>query len=258
MKGMEVGGPEMTTVQEAPGADPKLAARFTRELELVRQPVFDLRAGEISHHELLLRVRVRGGLESPAKYLTDLKRAGESAALDAWVVERAASLIRPDESGRPQFEVNLSSEGALDPELSDHVTNLLAARGASAGALIVEIDDTGVDEAGMAHFRRRLFKLGHHFTLDEFERSGLNTLTRLRSLPFDFIKVDGEFVRGVAANPDDQAIVRRIAEIVRNVGRRTVAMHVQDEATVGVLRELGVDLGQGFFLGLPERLPDNG
>ena len=253
----EIGTEEPASPAEDSAQEAQLTARFDRELALVRQPVVDLQSGEASHHELLLRVRGRRGrLESPGSFLAGLKREGHSAVLDRWVVARAVRLIDSRAHG-PQLEVNLSTDSALNSEFSEYVSELLAVQGASAGALIIETDDNRVDGMKMAHFSRRLFKLGHHFTLEQFERSGLNALSRLRTLPFDLIKIDGEFIRELPSSPDDQAIVRRITTIVSNVGRKTVAMHVQDEETLEILKEIGVDLGQGYHLGLPERVSDS-
>lgn len=81
---------------------------------------------------------------------------------------------------------------------------------------------------------------------------GFSSLYYLRHLPVDYLKIDASFVRGLATDPQDRQIVRAIAELARDLGRATVAEGVEDAATLEVVRALGVDYAQGYYIGRPE------
>ncbi len=97
--------------------------------------------------------------------------------------------------------------------------------------------------------------LGCHFALDDFG-SGLSSFAYLKSLPIDYIKIDGVFVRDIVKDPVNAAMVRSINEVGQMMGKKTVAEFVEDEATLGVLRNIGVDYVQGYLLGRPRPIDE--
>jgi EAL domain-containing protein (putative c-di-GMP-specific phosphodiesterase class I) len=225
--------------------------------ELMRQPIFDLSDGRISHYELLLRLRTPGGgLISPGEFASIVKRLGAEERVDNWVAARAVLMLDPTrEDDGPQLEINLSAETVLSEGFLDQLSDALEHRGVSPNALIVEVaQGEHVDPKEMGRFARRNFRLATHFQAIDFERTGFNELNRLRALPFDLIKIDGEFIRDLPTNPSDQGIVDRIGRMVSGFGRRAVAMHVEDLKTVRLLQASGIEFGQGYYLGRPKQL----
>jgi EAL domain-containing protein (putative c-di-GMP-specific phosphodiesterase class I) len=99
-----------------------------------------------------------------------------------------------------------------------------------------------------------LESLGCEFALDDFG-AGYGSFFYLKHLPFDYLKIDGEFVRGVASNRADQILVKSLVQIARELGKRTIAEFVEDQATLDMLRVLGVDFAQGYHIGRPAALP---
>jgi EAL domain-containing protein (putative c-di-GMP-specific phosphodiesterase class I) len=100
-----------------------------------------------------------------------------------------------------------------------------------------------------------LIDLGCEFAIDDFG-SGYSSLSYLKHLPMQYIKIDGAFVRKLTDSEFDQTIVRAVAEVAKVTGKRTIAEFVGDEATLEMLRKLGIDYAQGFLVGKPsERLP---
>ena len=91
--------------------------------------------------------------------------------------------------------------------------------------------------------------------LDDFG-SGLSSYAYLRNLPVDFLKIDGLFVKDIARDPMDRAMVRSINEIGHLMDKRTIAEFVEDDAVIAVLREIGVDFAQGYAIGRPRPLAD--
>ena len=97
-------------------------------------------------------------------------------------------------------------------------------------------------------FMTRLKALGCRFALDDFG-SGLSSFAYLKALPVDYLKIDGVFIRGIANNPINRAMVKAINEVGHVMGICTVAEYVEDDNTLAVVRELGVDYAQGYAVG---------
>jgi EAL domain-containing protein (putative c-di-GMP-specific phosphodiesterase class I) len=99
-------------------------------------------------------------------------------------------------------------------------------------------------------FAERLASLGCRLALDDFG-SGFGSFYYLKHLPFDYLKIDGDFVRNLCSTPVDQAVVRSIVQIAKSVGYETIAEFVADEPTLQAVREYGVHFAQGFHIGAP-------
>ena len=141
----------------------------------------------------------------------------------------------------------------------------------SGATLLVWMRESGVDPVNLVlevtettavanipraqQFAARLAELGCRFALDDFG-AGFGSFYYLKHLPFDLLKIDGEFVRSCTTSPTDQLLVRAAVDIARGLGKKTIAEYVGDDATVELLRELGVDYAQGFHIGRPEPLAE--
>ncbi len=227
---------------------------------LFQQPVVDLATGLPKSHELLLRMRGEDGeLIPPAAFLPIAERSGLIAEIDRWVVRRAiATLQRQRELGRPlRLAVNLSGASVSDPDLLDAIQAELLACPPEPGSLTFEVTETAaiVNIEQARAFAAMLAELGCELALDDFG-AGFGSFYYLKRLPFDYLKIDGDFIRQLTTSHQDQLVVRAIVAIARGLGKRTVAEFVGDEATLVLLRELGVDDGQGFHLGRPAPLEE--
>ncbi|HEY2637029.1 MAG TPA: EAL domain-containing protein, partial [Solirubrobacteraceae bacterium] len=230
--------------------------RFT----LYQQPIVDLGTGRIAAHELLLRmVDDRGEIIPPGAFLPVAERCGLVQDIDRWVVRTGIrTLAREQAAGRRvRFEVNLSGASVTDPDLEHFIEVELAASGADPAGLVFELTETAaivnVDRA--RRFATRLGELGCEFALDDFG-AGFGSFYYLKHLPFDYLKIDGDFVRTLSQSREDQHVVKAIVEIASGMGKKTVAEFVGDEETVAMLADFGVDFGQGYFLGRPGPLAD--
>jgi EAL domain-containing protein (putative c-di-GMP-specific phosphodiesterase class I) len=225
--------------------------------ELVRQPIVELVTGQVSHHELLLRMRdADGEMIRPGDFASTIRDLGADEQIDHWVTARAVMMLVPTmPDWGAQLEINLSAKTVLSSGFFEQLTSALNRRQVDPDSLIVEVaQGDQVDPEKMHHFMRRRFRLAHHFSLLDFESHGFDSLNKLRSLPYDMVKIDGEFIRDLPNNRSDQSVVTKVARMVTGQGRRTVALHVEDAETVKLLKEAGVDYGQGYFLGQPESL----
>jgi len=224
--------------------------------ELLAQPVMALRSREIALHELLLRVRdEHGELCGPEAFMPVAERFDLIEAIDRWVLRRALAIQR--EGGETlSLSVNLSGR-SIGPGVVELLERELMAGGVDPGRLIVEVTETAaIADIHRAYtFAEALGRLGFQVALDDFG-AGLGAFSSLRQLPIDYLKIDGEFVGGLARNPVDREIVKAIVLLARSVGRHTIAEFVPDAETLELLAELGVDLAQGFHIGHPRPVGD--
>ncbi len=227
-------------------------------LVLHAQPVIETATGRTTQHELLVRmVDDHGDLIAPGSFLAIAERFGLIRELDRRVVTTAIRMLGEQRAAgrRPTVEINISGHSLGDPQLAAHIGRELRATGVQATQLIFEVTETtavGNITAARA-FAQRLGELGCRFALDDFG-AGFGSFYYLKHLPFDFIKIDGEFVRNCATDRSDRLVIAAVVQLARGMGKRTIAEFVGDDATLTALRELGVDYAQGFHLGRPAPL----
>ncbi len=228
---------------------------------LQAQPIVALGVlGAPPRYELLIRMKGEGDdLIAPASFLGAAERFGLIADIDRWVVGQAIALLTEHHAAGSDLclEVNLSGRSVTDPELAAMVERAVAAGGFDPSRLVFEITETAAIEnvVEARAFAERIRALGCRFALDDFG-AGFGSFYYLKHLPFDFLKIDGEFVKGLATGRTDQLVVRSIVEIARGLGKETIAEFVGDDETVALLRSMGVDHGQGYHLGRPGPLPE--
>jgi EAL domain-containing protein (putative c-di-GMP-specific phosphodiesterase class I) len=223
--------------------------------ELHCQPIIDLDTDLASQWELLLRLPGEGGeLIMPAQFLYTAERSGLIFEIDRWVVGEAIRLIA-EQSGRGRdvrLEVNISGRSVGDPALLALVESGIGETGIDPANLVLEVTETAaianMDRA--RGFATQLQSLGCRFALDDFG-AGFGSFYYLKHIPFDYVKIDGEFIRNLPASSTDQLILDSIVQMSKGLGKHTIAEFVGDDQTVEVLKDHGVDYGQGFHLGRP-------
>jgi len=222
------------------------------QLVLYSQPILDLGSGSAIGEELLIRMRGdRGELLPPASFLPTAERFGLVRELDLWVVTRAAGLAA---AGRT-VSVNLSGRSIGDRRLTELVAAQLAWNGRRPGEVIFEITETAATQGveDLSDFATRLERTGSPVAIDDFG-TGFGSLTYLKHLPVRFLKIDMEFVKGMASSVRDRRVVKAIVTIAEGLGMRTIAEGVEDGLTLAMLREYGVSCAQGHYLGRPSPL----
>jgi EAL domain-containing protein (putative c-di-GMP-specific phosphodiesterase class I) len=224
------------------------------------QPIVDMDSGRIGQYELLLRmVDTDGEVIGPGRFLPVAERFDLIGDLDRWVVRRAIAMLAEATAAGHDItvEVNLSGRSTGDTELLALIEEQLRDSAVDPARLIFEITETtAVSNIPAAqHFSSRLADLGCRFALDDFG-AGFGSFYYLKHLPFDYLKIDGEFVRECAQNRTDQLVIEAVVGIARGLGKRTVAEQAGDDATLQLLREMGVDQAQGYFIGGPAPLEE--
>ena len=207
----------------------------------------------------LLQLRDESGKEiSPGAFLPAAERYGLANRLDRWVVETAFDWLDRYRGRLPALEacsINLSGHSLGDPAFLDFVCASLDEFRLPPELICFEITETATigNLPGATRFLGTLGGRGCRFALDDFG-SGLSSFAYLKTLPVQYLKIDGAFVRGIARDPIDLAMVRSINDVGRVMGKHTIAEFVDSEAVLRKLREIGVDYAQGHYVGKPRPL----
>jgi diguanylate cyclase (GGDEF)-like protein/PAS domain S-box-containing protein len=235
---------------------------------LYRQPILPLQEGapEHPHFEVLVRmIDAAGNVLPPMAFMPAAERYNLLTSVDRWVITtlvkfladevKAGRIVRDLESVEEGgfYTVNLSGASMSDNSFPEFLRKLLAEEDLPRGLLCFEVTETtaiaNLNKA--AELMHELKALGCTFALDDFG-IGMSSFAYLKYLPVNILKIDGTFVKDMASDQMDFAIVEAINRIAHILGIRTVAEFVEDEVTLGKLKGLGVDFGQGFFIAKPE------
>jgi len=225
-----------------------------------RQPIMTLHDRSVSRYELLARLLDRHGEATmPRVFMPTAERTGAVREIDRRMISYAIALISAAELVHEtvSYEVNVSARSLGDPDLLPMISRELAISGIDPASLVFEITETAAI-ANMDQVRRfaaTLRDLGCGFALDDFG-AGFASFYYLKHVPLDWIKIDGDFVLDLTSNSTDQLVVRHIAEMARSLGLGTIAEFVKDIETLDLLCDLGVDCGQGCYIGDPEPIPN--
>ncbi|MCA1979144.1 MAG: EAL domain-containing protein [Thiobacillus sp.] len=212
------------------------------------------------HVELLLRmVDEDGTLILPMAFIPAAERYFVMPSLDQWVIEETLRLCqRYFGAGREAqthclFAVNLSGASLKDPSFRDMLLARLEADPAVGPHLCFEITETAAigNLSVVNGFIEAMRSYGCSFALDDFG-SGLSSFNYLKNLSVDYLKIDGAFVRDIVNNPVDRSMVEAVHRIGHQLGLKTVAEFVESDATLALLRQIGVDFVQGNGVHAPE------
>lgn len=216
------------------------------------QPKQELHTGQLRGGEMLARWNhpERGPL-SPGDFIPLVESAGETAGLTLYMVRRAMEEVArwPVLAWQPTLSVNAGANDLADDALVDAIIETVGDRG---HALILEVTETDLMHAPgrVADALPKLRAHGVHISLDDFG-TGHSTLTKLRRLAPEELKIDRSFIAGLLDSRSDQAIVRGVLQIAHDVGARVTAEGIEDAETLQWLREAGCDMAQGFAISPP-------
>jgi EAL domain-containing protein (putative c-di-GMP-specific phosphodiesterase class I) len=223
------------------------------------QPILDLKQNEVRQYELLLRLRTDARAEplTPSSFLYVAERFNLIQELDCWVARQAIQLI--GEYGRAgrrlMLHVNLSGKSISDPRVAAFIEEAISDAGIDPSCLVFELTETtaitNIEDAKA--FAHRLRIRGCRLALDDFG-AGFGSFYYLKNFPFDYFKIDGDFIRGIVASPMDQLLVEAIVGIAQGMGKKTIAEFVPDDDTRRLLERSGVDYAQGYHVGRPKPL----
>ncbi len=224
---------------------------------LLSQPIRPcaLPSGTPFEELMLVLERPDGRSVSAVDFVPAAERYGLMPMVDRWVVERTFYVLSTSDKKECLYSINISGQSIGDDTFCEFVEEMLARYRIDPKQICFEITETAaVANLVVAQsFIHRLRRRGCRFALDDFG-SGMSSFQYLRQLPVDFVKIDGSFVRSIAEDERDRAVVAAIHEIAAVHRVQTVAECVESKEILAVLRKIGVHHAQGFFMGRPEPL----
>ncbi|HEY4350488.1 MAG TPA: GGDEF domain-containing phosphodiesterase, partial [Paraburkholderia sp.] len=222
---------------------------------LAHQPKLNLRTGAWASTECLMRWthRERGSM-APDSFIPLLEETGRISAVTDWVLERALREQQMLAEAGSLFDVavNISARSLGETGLAARLTAILVQCGADASRVTLEITETalmGHAEIALANLNA-LRDAGFQISIDDYG-AGMSSLSYLKRIPADELKIDSSFVRGMAQNQTDAVLVRSSIELAHSLGLRVVAEGVEDVETLALLREFGCDYAQGYHIARP-------
>ena len=232
-------------------------------LLIAAQPIVPVRPdsseGEI--FEILVRMKDEDGNIIPAgAFLPAAERYNMMHELDRWMIKAAFKWLASDKAQLARLDtcmVNLSGQTLTDESFAGFVVEAIYCNRIPGNKICFEVTETAaIANLGKARtLIKELKAVGCRFALDDFG-SGMSSYAYLKTLPIDYIKIDGIFVKDILTDPVDTAMVRSINEIGHIMGKKTIAEYVENEAIMQTLRDIGVDYAQGFGIAKPEVITD--
>lgn len=238
---------------------PIQAALRQDQFKLYCQGIFDGdESSEAHHYEILLRwLDSSGEIISPGEFLPAAEHYKLMPKIDRWVIQNTIKLLSEYstelENSNLSWAINLSGQTISDPSFRECLINAIKSAPIPAHCLGFEItESSAIDNLTEAqNLMLSLKELGCKIYLDDFG-TGLSSFGYLQSLPFDYVKIDGCFIRGIRQDPVSIAMVRAICDVAKAMGLGSVAEFVENREDIAYLQELGIDLLQGFSLHKPE------
>ena len=229
------------------------------KFELYYQPIVHAQVGGLRGPSIEVFVRMEGENGQPASPPAEFIRAAERYRLmpfvDRWVVQTVLSALGRGGMKLPpgrSVAINIAGQTLGDSEFLEFVVDCFDHTGATPSDICFEVTESSV-VANLDHARRFiavLHGMGCEFALDDFG-SGLSSFSTLKTLPMDYLKIDGSFIRNLAHDTVNQAMVAAMIELSRSLNFRIVAEQVEDQPSLDTVTSMGIDFVQGFIVGRP-------
>ncbi|MEH1916730.1 MAG: EAL domain-containing protein [Nostoc sp.] len=240
------------------------ASRISHALEsdwfcLYIQPIAAITpaAQNSDYYEVLLRLHdEQGNLVLPMTFIPAAERYDLMHLIDQWVIRTLfQNWSRVVGDKQSIYAINLSGSSINDERFIDFLYEQFTLYSISPQSICFEITETvAIANLGKAkHFIQSLQQMGCRFALDDFG-VGMSSFAYLKSLPVDYLKIDGSFIRNIVDNPVDHAIVTAMTHISSVMGIQTIAEFVENDAILERITALGIDFAQGYGIGIPRPL----
>jgi diguanylate cyclase (GGDEF)-like protein len=214
------------------------------------------------HFEVLIRLFDDDGkMVPPIEFIPIAEKHNIMPAIDRWVIRRTLKQLREsgvlDQYPGTVCSINLSGQSLATGSVLEDLDRLIREQLVPPENLCFEVTETAAiaDLAAAQLHINRVRRLGCRFALDDFG-AGLSSFSYLRSLPLDYVKIDGSFVRDICRDETARVMVAAIHSVGKSMGLLTVAEYVEDQAIIDVLRAIGVDYAQGYGIGKPMPMND--
>ena len=226
--------------------------------ELYCQPIQSLAANDRAHHtEILLRLLSENGeIRAPGNFIPAAERYHLMPAIDRWVVSKTLTMLSEFDEAQLRagmFAVNLSGQSLNEKDFLRFVLRELEVSSVPAECICFEVTETAAvsNLAKAIRFMESLRRIGCSFALDDFG-SGISSFGYLKSLPVNYLKIDGSIVKDIVTDETSAAMVTAINQVGHTMKLLTIAEFVENDLIKSCLKEIGVDYVQGYGIGRPE------
>lgn len=222
---------------------------------LYGQPIVpvSLRAEGCYHVEILIRMIDDGKVISPMAFIPTAESYGLMHRIDHYVLEQVCNFLKSRPLDHTIYAVNLSGQTLSSITAMENLIEILESSAIGPGRICFEVTETAAiaNLENARSFMQSIQELGCYTALDDFG-SGLSSYSYLKNLPLDYIKIDGVFVSNMVNDRSSAIMVDAIHSVGKKLGLMTIAEYVENEETVEMLRQIGVDFAQGYFYSKPE------
>jgi len=257
------------TIARADQSDQEMASEIQKKGEFLRraidedriepfvQPIYNVRNGEIFGYEVLARIRDGKRYMAAGQFIDVAESLGFASKIDQIILTKGLHAREEKGLWDKRFFFNLSTKSLFGDNyigvIEEHYKRApLPSR--NTGVTIEILEREAIHNVnGLMNIIEELKQKGISFALDDFG-SGFSSFVYLKYFDTDFVKIDGEFVKNIVVNEKDRIFVKHIHQIAKEFGKETIAEYVEDEETLAILKEIGVDYAQGFHLGRPHQL----
>lgn len=241
-------------------------SRLTKAIEenrfvLYGQPIVPLHAELPEKLEILLRLKdTKGNIISPQEFIPAAEKYGLMPRVDRWVIDAVLSIARRDRDlGRPEriFCLNISASSVADDDFLGFIHQIFKQYDMRMDNFVFEITETTAIEnlSRAKRFIDGLKSEGALFALDDFG-NGFSSFSYLKNLPFDYLKIDGSFVKDIDTDLIDRAMVDVVNKMGHVMGMQTIAEFVRDDSIRALLEDMGVDYAQGYAVAKPSPIDE--
>lgn len=222
--------------------------------ELHFQGIYTVAESALAHLEVLVRMRnpeEQGTLIMPGQFIPIAEKNGQIIHIDRWVIKESIDLLSRNEDLLP-LAINISGRTFDDKTLPHFIYDQLSNKKVNPGRLIIELTETAAvsDIKNAQRFIEAMHQIGCLVCLDDFG-SGFSSFSYLKYLGVKILKIDGLFIQNLHHNRDNQILVKAIVDVAKGLGKMTIAEFVEDADTLEMVRKLGIDRVQGYYLGGP-------
>lgn len=256
-------------IARADQSDQEMAAEIQKKGEFLRraidedriepfaQPIYNVQTGELFGYELLARIRDGKRYMAAGQFIEVAEGLGLASKIDQIILNKGLRIREEKGYWTKRFFFNLSTNSLFGDEYIELISSHYAKYPDmldKTGITIEILEREAIHNVnGLMEIIESMKNRGISFALDDFG-SGFSSFVYLKYFDTDFVKIDGEFIKNITVNEKDRIFVKHIHQIAKEFGKMTIAEYVEDEETLNILREIGVDFAQGYHYGRPELL----
>lgn len=255
------------TIARADQSDQEMASEIQKKGEFLRraidedrvepfvQPIYSVKTGEIYGYEVLARIRDGERYMAAGQFIEVAESLGFACKIDQIILTKGLKAREERSMWNKRFFFNLSTKSLFGGEYIDVIKSHYEKepQATQSGVTIEILEREAIHNVnGLMDIIEEMKEIGISFALDDFG-SGFSSFVYLKYFDTDFVKIDGEFVKNIVVNEKDRIFVKHIHQIAKEFGKKTIAEYVEDEETLQILKEIGVDYAQGFHYGHPHQ-----